>query len=263
MKRYFKILLILSQMAIKLFAQFRANTVGILFSTSIWSFLVLSTIFLTTRQVKTVFGYTPGELLALGATQIVFLGVFHTFVSKNIEKIPEYVNHGFLDSILLKPVDSQFLVSLTHHNFPALFRMVIGIYSLWYLQSVGSIQINGIYGVLGFSVALIFSLVLIYALWYILATLLVWFPQMDNIVEFLYHLNTASRYPIGFYQEFGLFLVILFGPFSIALTVPMRILTGKADMFEVGLLVVTTVTFLILSRLFWLYALRSYTSASV
>jgi len=263
MKRYFQILLILSRMALKLFAQFRANTVGIMFSTSIWSFLVLSTIYLTTRQVRMVFGYTPGELLALGATQVVFLGIFHTFVSKNIEKIPEYVNQGFLDSILLKPVDSQFLVSFTHLNFPALFRMVIGIYALYHLASISSISINGIAGILGFSAALAFSLILIYSIWYMFATILIWFPQMDNIVEFLYHLNTASRYPVSFYQEFGLFLVIMFSPFSIALTVPLRLLTGKADIYEVSALIITSIVFFFVSRLFWLYALRSYTSASV
>lgn len=253
----------LSQMAIKLFVQFRANTFGIVFSTSIWSLLVLSTIYLTTRQVKTVFGYTPGELLALGATQVVFLGVFHTFVSKNIEAMATYVNEGFLDSILLKPVDSQFLVSLTHHNFPALFRMVIGIVSLYILNDLGLITVSGVLGAFLFAISMVFSLILIYAIWYIFATFLIWFPQMHNIVELLYHLNTASRYPVSFYQEFGIFLVMVFGPFSIALSVPLRLLTGKADIFEVSALIIISIIFFFGSRLFWLYALRSYTSAGV
>ncbi|MFO0704266.1 MAG: ABC-2 family transporter protein [Patescibacteria group bacterium] len=263
MKRYVRIFLVLGQMAIKLFAQFRANTFGIVFSTSIWSFLVLSTIYLSTRQVKIVFGYTPGELLALGSVQVVFLGVFHTFVSKNMERMSEYVNQGFLDSLLLKPVDSQFMVSLSHHNYPAFFRIIIGVVALWMLSSRGDIAINGYAGILGFAFMLIFSIFLTYSIWFIFVTLLIWYPQMDNVVEFLYHLNTASRYPMNFYKEFGLFLVILFSPFAITLTVPLRVLTGKADMVEIFALIGTTVIFFIVARIFWGYALRNYTSASV
>lgn len=263
MKRYFRILLVLSEMALKVFVQFRANTVGIVISTSIWSLLVLSTIYLTTRQVKTVFGYSPGELLALAAVQVIFLGLFHTLISKNIEKMPEYINQGFLDSILLKPIDSQFIVSLTHINFPALFRMMIGIVALWYLASTGAITINGIYGVLGFASTLAMGFVLIYSIWYAFATLLIWFPQMDNIVEFLYLLNTASRYPVSFYREFGLFLVIMFSPFSMALTVPLQILMGNVDANGVLSLALTSIIFFAASRWFWFYALRHYTSASV
>ncbi len=263
MKRYLKILLQLSKMALKKLSQFRINTIGMILSTSAWSLLVIGTIFLNTRYINKVFGYTPAELMAIGAIQIIFLGVFHTLVSPNIEKISEYMNQGFLDTMLLKPIDSQFLVSLTHINLPALFRILIGISILTYFVQTGAVQYGGIPSLIGFVLSLGFGLVLVYSIWFVFGTFMVWYPQMDNLVEFLYHLNTTARYPMSFFQEFGVLFVILFGPFSMALTVPFRVFMGIANIGEVILLMIVSIVFFAFSRWFWFHALRSYTSSSV
>lgn len=250
-------------MALKKLSQFRINTIGMVLSTSAWSVLVLGTIFLNTRYITKVFGYTASELMAIGAIQIIFLGIFHTLVSPNIEKISEYMNQGFLDTMLLKPIDSQFLVSLTHINLPALFRILIGITILGRFVQTGEVQYGGTLSLIGFVLTLGLGLVLVYSIWFAFGTLMVWFPQMDNLVEFLYHLNTTARYPINFFQEFGILFVILFGPFSIALTVPFRVFMGVASISEVIILMIVSMAFFVLSRRFWFHALRSYTSLSV
>lgn len=261
-KRYLKIYAIQIRLALKILFLFRLNTIGLVLSTSMWSILILSTVFITTQRVRTVFGYTPQELLALAAVQVIFLGVFHTMISKNMERIPELINKGTFDFILLKPIDSQFYTTLGH-VFPAtLARIFIGIGVLVYLNQIGSILIPSIWSVLAFMGTLLCGVVIVYCVWFMVSTLLIWLPQMDNIVDLLYYLNTSSRYPYEFYREIGVMALLVLFPFSVALTVPTKVLMGTNTLFEVIILLGTTVLLFAISRMFWKFALKHYTSAS-
>jgi ABC-2 type transport system permease protein len=265
MKKNINLSKALLAMSWRLLLQHRSNFFGTIFVSSGWAFMSIITTYLLTRQVRSVFGYTPNELLAINAIHIIFFGVFHAFISRNMERISEYINHGLLDSILLKPVDSQFLLSFTHHNYPALARVVMGVIILWYLMSGQNgepLGFGGFVGVLGFLTLFVCGIILLYSIWFILVTLLIWFPQMDNIVELMYHLNNASKFPMSFYKEYGLFVLIVFTPFALILSVPFRILTGRHDLTEIFLHVGVTAIFFVASRLFWRFALRHYTSAS-
>jgi len=241
---------------------FRANTLGMVLATSCWSILILSTVFLTTRNVKTVFGYTPQELLALGAIQVIFLGFFHSIFAKNMDELPEIVNKGRLDSILLKPIDDQYGVSFALVYPATIVRVLIGVATLAYLQGTGQLVIPSILNILLAFGLLIASEFLIYSIWFLIVTTLIWFPTMENIVELMYNLNIISRYPYEFYREIGLTVALITFPFSIALTIPFKGLTGKVTMDEISILLLSAGIFLFLSRRFWKWSLRHYTSAS-
>jgi ABC-2 type transport system permease protein len=224
--------------------------------------LILSTVVLTTRHVKSVFGYSPSELLALGAIQVIFLGFFHALFAKNMDEFPNTINKGKLDSILLKPIDDQYTVSFFIIRPAIMVRVLIGIGTLMYLSSSGRIEVHSAFNILLFSVLLIASEFLIYSIWFIVATTLIWFPTMENIIELLYNINTTSRYPYEFYREVALTVALFSFPFSIALAIPLKALTGRVTVGEICILLLSTFIFLFLSRRFWKWSLRHYTSAS-
>lgn len=260
--KYFRIYRFQIHIALKRMFMFRINSVGMMISTSLWCVLIYSTIILTTRNVTSVFGYTPAELLALGAVQVMFLGFFHTIFAKNMERLPEIINKGMLDATLLKPVDDQYSVSFGLVYPTTVVRILIGASTLVYLASVGSIVIPSFLHVVVFLTLLFVSELLIYSIWFIVATSLIWFPTMDNIIELLYNVNSISRFPYEFYREIGLTIALITFPFSIALTIPFKALTGKVALGEVGILLLSAGVFLFLSRRFWKWSLRHYTSAS-
>lgn len=241
---------------------FRANTLGMVLATSCWSILILSTVFFTTRNVTTVFGYTPQELLALGAIQVIFLGFFHSIFAKNMDELPEMVNKGKLDNILLRPIDDQYGVSFALVYPATIVRVLIGVATLAYLHGAGQLAIPSFMNIFLAVVLLMASEFLIYSIWFLIVTTLVWFPTMENIVELLYNFNIISRYPYEFYREIGFTIALITFPFSIALTVPFKALTGKVTLGEVSILLLSAGIFLFLSRKFWKWSLRHYTSAS-
>lgn len=241
---------------------YRANTVGSLISSVCWSGLIVSTVYLSTQNVRQVLGYSAQELLVLSAIQVLFLGLFHALVSHNIERMPELISTGKLDLVLLKPMDSQFGISLGRFSPPSLLRVLLGVGFLIFLIQSGRLAQPSLGAIASFVGLIAVSLVLVYSIWFVVATLLVWLPHMDNIVEFLYNLNVISRYPHEFFREVGFAAALLAYPFSISLVVPLRTLMGRGDPYQCMVLIVLTIGFSIISRLFWLFALRHYTSAS-
>lgn len=262
MHKYFRLYRFQIRIAIKRLVLFRINTVGMVLATSCWSILILSTVFLTTRNVTSVFGYTPQELLTLGAVQVIFLGFFHSIFAKNIEEIPDIINKGRLDSVLLRPLDDQYGVSFALVYPATMIRVLIGVGALVYMHTVGALVVPSVWNILLFFTLLMVSEFLIYSVWFFIATTLIWFPTMENIVELLYNLNVTSRYPYEFYREIGFTVALFTFPFSIALVIPMKALMGTVTIGEVGILVLSTFVFLLFSRKFWKWSLRHYTSAS-
>ncbi len=261
-KRYINLYKQYLRMAVKVVFLFRVNSFGLVMATTLWSFLNISTIILTTRQITTVFGYTADELVAIGAVQVIFLGIFHMLFSKNIDNLPEIINKGKLDMMLLRPVDDQFSVSLICVRPIAFIRVMIGIVMLAYLVAVGRLVAPTLGGALLFGILLMASEVLIYSVWYIVATSLIWFPTMSNIVELLYMVNVTSRYPYDFFREIAWWVALLTFPFSIALVVPLHALMGKGNLGEYVTLIIASALFFTVARVFWRYSLRHYTSAS-
>lgn len=249
------------RMAIKSMLLFRVNTVGMLVSTVLWSGLTLSTVYFTTRSIRTVFGYSGEQLMILAAIQVIFLGFFHGIISKNMERIPELMNRGTFDFLLLKPIDAQFSASLTYVYPAYTVRILLGVGVLaYYLHLYGFA--TSWFSIALFGIFLIFGFVTIYSVWLLVTTLVVWFPQMDNIVDFLYYLNVSSRFPYEFLREIGIVALLCLFPFAISLTIPMKVLLGSATVTEVVILVLVALALFTISRKFWVFALKHYTSAS-
>lgn len=259
---YMRIYLMQVRLAVKMMYWYRAHAIGTLVSSFCWSLLIVSTVYLSTRNVKQVLGYSAYELVALSGVQVIFLGIFHAIISHNIERIPELIAKGKLDLILLRPVDSQFSVSFGQIALASLARVILGIVFLIFLIQTGQLVAPSLGAIVGFAILICFSIALFYSVWFMVTTLLIWFPHMDNIVELLYNINVVTRYPYEFFRQVGFVFALLVFPFAISLIVPLRVLLGRGDWTQVIALCLLSIIFVICSRLFWLFALRHYTSAS-
>ena len=146
-------------------------------------------------------------------------------------------------------------------RFPNLVRVALGVVYLFIYLFVTHTNIT-LMGWVGFTVFIIFGVVLLYSLWMIYCTLLIWFPRLTNLIDFLYTINGMSRYPVEMMYEVKNFILLFILPFSIAIATPAKILVRGTLNGEVFGLIFLSVNLFIVSRLFWKYALRHYTSAS-
>src|SRR3954469_19504423 len=62
-------------------------------------------------NVDRIGDWTKGERVLLGGTHQIIAQIFQAFFFVNIANIPELVRTGKLGSLLVLPVDSQFVVS--------------------------------------------------------------------------------------------------------------------------------------------------------
>ncbi len=197
---------------------------------------------------------------------IVVLGVFtvvegfsQSVLNPNLNRIVEHVQRGTLDFVLLKPIDSQFWLSTRH-------------ISLWGFPSVLSGMTLILYGVLRVGVSplsllwgalmLVVGMVILYSLWFMLGTLSVWFVKIYNVTYVLKAVVEGGRFPLTAYPVLYRFLMTFVVPVAFLTTVPAETFLGRGRPLYTMIGVLLAVLFFTLSRAFWRFALRFYTSAS-
>ena len=89
----------------------------------------------------------------------------------------------------------------------------------------------------------------------------IWFVKTGT-TEVLRTLLASGRYPLSAYPPALRFLFTFLLPVAFLTTVPVEILLGQMQAGALILGVLLATTFFALSRSFWLFALRHYTSAS-
>ncbi|MBI3486011.1 ABC-2 family transporter protein [Candidatus Daviesbacteria bacterium] len=261
MKKYFSIYKTLFILNWSIFTGYRANFLNSIFSSLLWGVFQIITIFVLTAKTSSAFGWTRTELFILISSFNIFIGFYHGIFSNNFERFSEIIHFGQLDGILLKPMDSQFILSLNHINFASFFRILLGIGFLEYLILQNHLQINLIQ-IISFGTLLLIGLILLYSIWFCVMTLTMWFTKLSNLVELMYTFNGITRYPKEMYQGLKGFLFIVILPLSLIVSAPTKILLQRTNFLDILELLIFTLVFFIISRKFWKFALRFYTSAS-
>jgi ABC-2 type transport system permease protein len=225
-----------------------ANLVGSIFG-----------LFLFYRTGYTFQGWSWQEALIVLGLFTLLQGFSNTFLVPNLNRIVEQIEQGTLDFVLLKPISSQFWLStrmVSPWGFPdLLFGIILIIYA--------GIQLNlNWQDYLISSIPVFFGVIILYSLWFILGATSIWFVKIYNVTEVLRGLLEAGRYPMvaypAIYRLFFTFIV----PVAFLTTVPAEAMLGRSELtwfFGAGIL---AIILLIISILFWQFALRFYTSAS-
>ncbi|HTM43594.1 MAG TPA: ABC-2 family transporter protein [Polyangiaceae bacterium] len=212
------------------------------------------------RHGATLGGWSWNEALVVLGLFTALSGLSSTLLTPNLNRIVEQVKDGTLDFVLLKPVDSQFWLSLRRFSPWGIPDVLFGLGLLIYGASGASGALLNLPGAL---LPLIACVVILYSLWFIMATTTVWFVQIYNVTEVLRSMLDAGRFPIdafpsGAYRFVFTFLV----PVAFLTTVPARAVLGLAHGVDVVLSGAVAIALFACSRAFWRFALRFYTSAS-
>lgn len=261
MKRYFFIYATLLKLNFSNLTAFRANLLNHFLSASLWGSFQIVTIIILTSRIKSIFGWERSELILLVAVFNIFIGIYHTFFSSNFERFTEIIHLGQMDSILVKPADSQFLMTTWIISYPSLLRVLIGAAITIYLAINFGIRINAI-NILGFILVIPISLMTLYSIWFLISTITIWFTKLSNLMEFMFKLSSFTRFPKEMFDHIKNLLIYIILPLTLIVSTPTKILLGKPFLNELILLILVAIFLFFLSRSFWKFALRFYTSAS-
>lgn len=207
--------------------QFRTNfilRIGMAFTWYVSNILFFDVIYL---HVPGIAGWSRYEVvILLGGYYIIDALNVGLFVN-NVFKLPQYVNRGELDFMLLKPVSAQFLVSVRYVDWSSVVAMLGGIATVaWGLMQLGvtpSFFDVGLYVVL-----LVCGLVLVYAMNFIYQCTSFWFLTSAGLENGFWMVEHFIMKPDTIYPRFMKILLTYVIPATVIAAVPARALLDKA-----------------------------------
>ena len=222
------------------------------------------------RNVNEINGLILYEFFALMATGMIINKFIEAVFMPNCSNFSELIRTGNLDFALLKPIDTQFLISFEKLDLARLADLVFAgtllVYSLSQLdmQALTVSQVAAYIGLIAVGVAFFYSLMIG------LASTTIWFGRNQGLYDFWFYVTIFARYPREIYRGESLFALALYNVFSymlpilLVVTVPSQVLLSKTlDPTWIALVGVTGAgAGLLVSRAIFNRALMSYRSAS-
>ncbi len=205
-------------------------------------------------------GWTRPEATVLVGIFTLVSGIMGAIIYPNLRRIAEAVRTGSMDFTLLKPVDAQFLVSTREFDVFRAPDILIGLaLAIW-----AGAQLPGVTAgnVLIAAALLIGSMAIVYALCFMLATSAFWFVRVENTLELFWGLYNAGQFPITAFPGWVRWLFTFVVPIAFITTVPAEAVIGRANSASVLGTALVALVLLVVSRWFWRFAVRNYTSAS-
>ncbi|MDP9313053.1 MAG: ABC-2 family transporter protein [Chloroflexota bacterium] len=205
-------------------------------------------------------GWSYYEAAVLVGLFTFIQGMIGGLLRPNLNKMAEAVRTGTMDFTLLKPIDTQFLVSARNVNIFVLPNLLTGLGVMgWALAQLPGVTILSI---LGGIVLVGAALTIVYAVWFMLTTTAFWFVKVENITELFNGLFRAGQFPVTVFPSWARFLFTFVLPIAFITTVPAEVLLGRIRPASVVSALVVAVGLVVVSRWLWLRAIGSYTSAS-
>jgi ABC-2 type transport system permease protein len=259
---------------------FRTNFLIECASSVTWTMMNLGfylLIFDHTKSIGAGTGWGQWEFFAFLATTMLINSIVQAFFMPNCEDISELIRTGGLDFALLKPIDTQFLISLEKIDWSSLANFAAGgvllIVSLIRLttRAEDPLVLRAEMVVL-YAFYVLCGVAILYSLMIALSATTIWLGQNQSLYDFWFYITNFSRYPMEIYDgKFGRPLRLLctyIVPVLIVVNVPAQIIARPVapDHTTVwplaGFALVATAGSLIVSRWVFRAALRSYRSAS-
>jgi ABC-2 type transport system permease protein len=208
----------------------------------------------------TLGGWSQREAFAVVGIYTFVGGIIDLYIRPNLGRIASLVRDGALDFRLLKPVDTQFLISVRDLNPFALPGVLLGLaVTVWAAAGVPGVTVSGV--LLG-GLLVLASLAIVYSIWFMLCTTAFWFVKVENASELFTGFYQAGQFPVTAFPGWARHLFTFVIPIAFITTIPAEMIIGRSDGTRALAAVGFAAILVVGSRLFWRTAVRNYTSAS-
>lgn len=247
---------------------FRGNFLIEVVTNAFWftaQLVFFSLIFGSIRQMN---GWTREQYFAFMATGMIINTLIEAFFMPNCANFSELIRTGNLDFALLKPIDTQFLISFEKLDLGALCHLLFPLGLLGYaLTELGSPL--GLSQVAMYILLVAVGVAFFYSLMIILAATSVWFGRNQGLYEFWFYITVFARYPRNIYEGSVAadVLRMVFSyvvPILLVVTVPAEVIVGNVlqPSWITAVSLAAALGGLFVSRRVFQLALKSYRSAS-
>ena len=261
MYRYFKTIKLFWSTAFASQLEYQLNfliELVAMLGTLLGSVFLLSLFFTEGRQLG---DWTWESALVIQGVYTLLDGLTNAILRPNLSEIVNYVREGTLDYVLLKPIDSQFWLSVKKFSFAGIPEIILGLLIVFWAANKSGAGFS-FYYLSSFIFSLLIGFVILYSVWFLIAASSIWFVKTWNATEVLRALLAAGRYPISAYPVILRFIFTLLLPVAFLTTFPAEAILGELKFKILFYGSILSSLFFLFSRFFWKFALKHYTSAS-
>lgn len=227
----------------------------------LWSAWTVAPLLFVYEHTEAVAGWSYPEAMLVLAFFMALRGLLDAFVDPNLRHLVEQVRDGTLDFVLLKPADSQLLVSFGRvvPGRVADVAAALGV-AVWSLDRLGHVPSPG--QVVGALLCLLSGTLVLYSIWLVAAATSFWWVRVESLSYLLGAMLDAGRWPVSIYRGWVRFVLTFVVPVTLMSSFPAQALLGRLAPASAAWAAAAGVGFLALGRVVWRQALRHYTSAS-
>lgn len=261
MKKYFSIAARILSMRLGADLFYRTNFLTGVIGSFCFVGLYVLVILLLMQHVH--FGsWTLKEMWLLLGTFLIFVYAVFYFFWRGMLLLVNDIRTGMFDYDLIRPIDSQFLVSFKGGGIHNLLAMIAGL--ILTLFAIINLQLSpSLIQILFYILTLILSILNFYSLMVLMALLNFRFDYLGEASFQIFDFQNFSRYPLEAFNRIPVILGILVIPFSALTTIPTNILLNKNISYtEVTVFILLSILFFFIARFCWFRAIRLYSSAS-
>lgn len=251
---------------------FQGNFLIQIVTRAFWFFAQIALFKIIYAEVPTINGWTEDQYFAFMATGMLINGIVESFFMPNCANLSEQIRTGKLDFALVKPVDTQFLVSLERINLAMLSQVVLAL----------GLLINSLYriGATVTPVQLLMYLIYVgvgvlffYSMMIVTACSSIFLGRNQGLYDFWFYITVFARYPRSIYDgsdaarfeagemlQFGFSYIM---PILLAVTVPARVIVNTLDQKHLAVVaLLSAAAGLLIARSVFKWSLGHYRSAS-
>lgn len=245
--------------------EYRLNLSIKIITDVIWYITQLSVFEVLFSHTTSISGWTAERTRIFMGVLFVTDAIYMLLFQENLDRMSDKVRRGDLDLLLVKPINSQFMLSCQKMAPAYLGNIVIAL--CWLSWSLTRITPFISWHRLALLIITIpCSLVITYSLRFFFAATALIFTRAENINYVWYQIYRLGTRPDTIYPPWLRYAVLTILPVGFIASVPARMILDPSDFWsDLGLIagsIAMAALVLFLSTRYWRVALRHYSSAS-
>ncbi|MEL7368559.1 MAG: ABC-2 family transporter protein [Myxococcota bacterium] len=260
-RRHLRIIAQMMKTSTQAQAQYRIDFLMQIFLAGFWAIWHIAPLWIIFELRPTVAGWTRPQAMLVMSAFLMLKAMIEGLIMPNLDQLVEGIRSGTFDFILLKPADAQVMISFSKILPAKLVDFAAGVgLSIWSIAVLEPAP--SALAIFCGALMLIAGALAIYALWLMVICTAFWWVKVDNLSFLFTSVFDAARWPITVFRGWIRTVLTFVVPVAIMTSFPAMAILGRLSL-EAGLGAWALAgTMLIVSRIVWRRALRTYASAS-
>ena len=241
--------------------EYRLNIVVKVLTDILWYSAQLAVFEVLFHNARTISGWTLESTRVFLGILFVVDALWMVLFSENLDHFSEKIRRGDIDLLLTKPINAQFMLSFQRLNTSYVINIALTLG--WLTWAILRLDQGFVWmRVLMLLIMIPCSLSIIYGIRFLFSGSALIFTQAENINYVWYQIYRLGTRPDSIYPPWLRYAILTVIPVGFVASVPARLILGEKSYELVAAALALAALSIFVSRWFWKFALRFYSSAS-